>query len=86
VLVLPQTSRMTPAKSLCLCCALFLVCEMGAVTLPYLARNFEDECVKRGLHCHNGVQTHSQSMRNFVWDMKLRKKPSLVPPPVSGEI
>ena len=74
---------MTLGKSLSLW-PLFLVYKMGAIALSYLAKNFEDEYIKHGLHCHNEIQIHSQSMMNFVWDMKLRKKIPCSLPLLSG--
>lgn len=60
---------MTLGKSLSLYCLW-----NRTVALSYLAKNFEDEYTERGLHCYNEIQIHSQSMMNFVWDMKLRRK------------
>ena len=31
-------------------------CKTEAAALSYLAKNFEDEYIERGLHCHNEIQ------------------------------
>lgn len=74
---------MTLGMSLSLCWPLFLVCKTGTIALSYLAKNFEDEYIERGLHCHNELQIH-RAWWTLGGTWSSGKKNALLPPPLKG--